>query len=131
MSKADISTKEDVILLVNTFYDRVKQDDVIGFIFHHIIGSNWSHHLPVMYSFWETVLFGVASYTGNAVGKHLHVDRKIPLETAHYERWLSLWHQTVDDLFTGPYADSAKYKAGSIIQVISKKVEMARTGRLM
>lgn len=122
----DISGRSDIELLVNTFYDKVKQDDTIGFIFHEIIGEDWSHHLPIMYSFWETVLMGKAGYTGNPIRKHTDLDKRIPLEDQHYERWQSLWNQTVDELFAGPIADDAKYKAGNMVNLINIKVKMSR-----
>jgi hemoglobin len=126
---ADILSKEDLILLVNTFYDRVRRDDVIGHIFNSIIGDDWSEHLPIMYTFWNTVLFGAEGYKGQAVGKHVEIDRKIQLHTEHYERWISLWRDTVDQLFEGPNAGLIKSKAETMLQLIRFKVEAARTGK--
>lgn len=125
----DINNRQDVEQLVNTFYDKVKADTTIGHIFQTIIGDDWSHHLPVMYSFWETVLFGKAGYVGNPIKKHIDLDKQIPLEKAHYDRWQALWNETVDTLFTGPIADDAKYKAGNMVNLISMKVVMARDGK--
>lgn len=125
----DITNRQDVEQLVNTFYDKVKADTTIGHIFQTIIGDDWSHHLPVMYSFWETVLFGKAGYVGNPIKKHIDLDKQIPLEKAHYDRWQALWNETVDALFAGPIADDAKYKAGNMVNLISMKVVMARDGK--
>src|SRR5437763_1695567 len=105
---ADIATKEDIIILVNTFYDRVRRDDVIGHIFNTIIGDDWSVHLPIMYTFWNTVLFGAEGYRGQAVGKHVEIDRKIMLHQDHYDRGIALWKGTVEQLFEGPYANLIK-----------------------
>lgn len=125
----DINNRQDVEQLVNTFYDKVKADTTIGHIFQTIIGDDWSHHLPVMYSFWETVLFGKAGYVGNPIKKHIDLDKQIPLEKAHYDRWQALWNETVDTLFAGPIADDAKYKAANMVNLISMKVVMARDGK--
>ncbi len=125
----DIQTKGDLELLVNTFYDRVKQDDTIGYIFHEIIGEDWSHHLPIMYAFWETVIFQKAGYTGNPVKKHIDIDKRIPLNEAHYTRWVELWTKTVDELFEGPNADEIKNRAALMMNLISIKVQMARQGK--
>lgn len=125
----DVSSQEDIQLLVNNFYDKVKQDDVIGFIFNTIIGSDWSYHLPVMYSFWGTVLLNEEGYKGNVMGKHLALDKQIPLEQAHYDRWIQLWEETVDSLFTGNVANTAKEKARLMIQLIAVKVNLARDGK--
>jgi len=122
----DILNRQDIELLVNTFYNKVKVDETIGYIFNEIISDDWSHHLPVMYSFWETVLFGKAGYTGNPVRKHVEIDKKMPLSQKHYDRWLLLWTQTVDTLFAGSIADEAKKKATTMLQLISMKVAMSR-----
>ena len=51
--KTDIQSRADIELLINTFYDKVKNDDVIGYIFNNVVNVNWEHHLPIMYNFWE------------------------------------------------------------------------------
>lgn len=126
---ADITSKDDLIVLVNTFYDRVRRDELIGHIFNTIIGDDWSVHLPIMYTFWNTVLFGEEGYKGQAVGKHVEIDRKIPLQPEHFERWISLWRDTVDSLFEGPNAVRIKEKALTMLQLIQFKVDAARTGK--
>ncbi len=125
----DITTRQDIELLVNTFYDKVKKDDTIGFIFNQVIGEDWSHHLPIMYSFWETVLLQKAGYTGNPVKKHIDIDKQIPLQDAHYQRWVSLWNETVDSLFEGANADEIKNRASLMMNLISIKIQMARQGK--
>ena len=125
----DIVSRGDLVTLVNTFYDRVRRDDTIGHIFNTIIGDDWSVHLPIMYTFWNTVLFGAEGYKGQAVGKHVEIDRKIMLHPEHYNRWIALWTDTVDVLFEGPNAESVKQKARTMLQLIQFKVEAVRTGR--
>jgi hemoglobin len=125
----DIASKDDLVTLVNTFYDRVKRDEVIGYIFNTIIGDDWSVHLPIMYSFWNTVLFGAEGYKGQAIGKHIEIDRKIPLTEAHFERWISLWSDTVNALFAGAKAEQIKAKAATMLHLIQFKVAAARSGK--
>lgn len=125
----DIENIKDIQVLVNEFYDKVKADEKIGYIFHEIIGEDWSHHLPVMYSFWETVLLGKAGYTGNPVKKHIDLDKQMPLKQEHYDRWLQLWKETVDTLYSGEIANDAKSKGTNMVHLISMKVTMARNGK--
>jgi hemoglobin len=126
---SDIETRQDIELLVNTFYDKVKQDETIGFIFQQIIGADWSQHLPIMYAFWETIILHKAGYTGNPVKKHIDIDQKIPLQEEHYTRWVALWTATVNSLFTGVNADEIKNRASLMMNLISIKVQMARQGK--
>ncbi|OJW82370.1 MAG: hypothetical protein BGO69_17440 [Bacteroidetes bacterium 46-16] len=127
--KKDIKNRDDIVLLVDSFYDKVKADDSIGYIFHNIIGADWSQHLPIMYQFWETILLNKPGYSGNPVKKHIEVDRKEPLEEAHYERWLELWRETTNELFEGENADEIKNRAYLMMNLIKMKVEWARLGK--
>ena len=125
----DIRDKNDIINLIDTFYTQVRGDEVIGHVFNTIIGDDWSHHLPLMYTFWNTVLFGAEGYKGNAVGKHIGIDKKIPLKTEYYERWMQLWTSTVDALFTGEIAEDAKKKALAMMKLIQFKVAHYKSGK--
>ncbi len=126
---SDIISQNDIQLLVDRFYDKVRKDQVIGLIFNTMIGDDWSHHLPIMYSFWGTVLLNKEGYKGNPIAKHVTIDKQIPLEKAHYNQWLALWEQTVDELYTGEIANHAKQKARLMMQLIEIKVDNARTGK--
>jgi len=66
--KRDIEQRSDIELLVNSFYDKVKQDIIIGYIFNDVAKVHWEHHLPVMYNFWEGVIFNKNLYDGNPHG---------------------------------------------------------------
>ena len=125
----DISTKEDIVLLVNSFYDTVKKDNILGPVFDSAIGDDWSHHLPIMYAFWGMIAFGTQGYKGNPIQKHIQLDKAYPLREEHYKQWYSYWVQTVDQLFTGEKATLVKEKAQLMLQLIQTKVEASRTGK--
>ena len=40
----DIENLKDIQLLVNTFYGRVQQDDLIGPIFNERLAGKWDYH---------------------------------------------------------------------------------------
>ena len=127
----DINSRKEIESLVDAFYEKVRKDDTIGFIFNEIVGDDWSHHLPVMYSFWETVLLHKQGYTGNPVLKHIAIDKQIPLQEQHYQRWLALWTTTIDSLYSGAVADEAKKRAFLMMNLISMKVQWAREGKTL
>jgi len=126
-TKADLEPGEAVQHLVNAFYDGAKRDAVLGPVFNKIIGDDWSSHLPVMYSFWDSVVFGLGGYKGQAVAKHIDIDRQLPLRAEHFEHWITRWNATVDSMFAGPNAELAKSKANMMLQLISFKVDYARS----
>lgn len=120
--KKDIVTRKDIELLVDAFYAKIRKDELIGFIFTDIAKVNWEKHLPIMYSFFENMLFYTGSYTGNPMELHKHVNRLFPLTEAHFTRWNLLFKTSVDELFAGERAELAKQRAKSISTVMQIKI---------
>lgn len=120
--KKDIHNREDIILLVDTFYKNVALNKQIGPIFTDVAKVDWSHHLPKMYDFWESILFGKAIYKGNPMLTHFALNEQTPLQTEAFETWKNLFFQTVDDLFAGENADLIKQKAQSIADLMHFKI---------
>ncbi len=121
--KDDIRDREDIERLVSHFYEKVKPNPVIGFIFTELVHIDWEHHIPVIVDFWETILLDNPVYKKNAMEIHYKLDKKIPLQTIHFETWLSLFHSSVDELFEGKIATLAKTRAQSIAAVMLFKME--------
>lgn len=111
-AKQLLEGRPQIILLVDSFYAKVRADELIGPIFNEQAQVNWEEHLPKLYSFWEDLLFGTANYHGRPFPPHL----KFNLKIEHFERWLSLFSQTVDDHFYGQKAEEAKARAQRIGQ---------------
>lgn len=123
--KEDIRTRGDVEKLVNEFYEKVKADELIGFIFNDIARVNWEKHLPVMYRFWENVLFYTGGYDGNPIQLHKHLNRICELKSEYFERWNELFTKTVDEMYEGENAILAKQRAMSISVVMQLKIAEA------
>lgn len=122
MVKHDIQTRDDIMILVNSFYNHVKRDKLLGPVFNDIAKINWNTHLPKMYDFWENVIFQTGSYRGNTLKVHLNLNDLSPLTSDHFEHWLVLFKITTKELFEGPNADTAMNKAESIATVIRIKL---------
>lgn len=116
--KPDLQTEADIKLLVDTFYERVNQDELLSPVFNEVAQVNWPQHLLVMYAFWSSVLFGSMGYKGRPFPKHM----RLPLTQEHFNRWLLLFTQAVDDLYSGPVASQAKQKAKSIAHIFQMKM---------
>jgi len=121
--KKDISSRQDIEQLIIAFYEKVKPDPTIGFIFTEIIPINWEHHIPVIVDFWEGILLDNPVYQKNAMEVHYHLNNQIPLQKVHFETWLTLFRSTVDELFEGKIADLAKTRAKSIADVMQFKMD--------
>ena len=118
----DIENRKDIEQLIDTFYAKVRADELIGFIFNDIARVNWQKHLPVMYDFWENIIFYTNNYSGNPMMVHMHLNQRTPLTKEHFERWLQLFTSTVDELVEGAKATTAKEKAQSIAAIIQIKI---------
>jgi hemoglobin len=123
---SDIVTREDIAALVDRFYERIRADEVLGPIFDDVARVDWAAHLPKMYDFWDSVLFGRAAFKGNPLGAHRALARLTPLARSDFDRWVGLFHRTVDDLFDGPMADEAKFRASRIAMVMHHHVALDR-----
>lgn len=120
--KKDIDNRADIIVLVDTFYQNVALNKQIGPIFTDIAKVDWSHHLPKMYDFWESILFGKAIYKGNPMLSHFALNERTPLQHEQFETWKNLFFHNVDDLFEGPNAELIKQKAQSIADLMHFKI---------
>ena len=126
----DIRTREDVERLVESFYAQATADDTIGHLFTDVARVDFARHLPLMYDFWETLLFGVRKYRGNAMRAHFDLNDRVPLVAEHFRRWLQIWEGTVDALFAGENAESAKEKARYIARSIQLRLGAATATRI-
>jgi hemoglobin len=115
----EIQDRKDIELLVNSFYLKVNKDLLLSPIFNQTAAVNWEKHLPVMYDFWATMLLGDKSYRGNPFMKHI----PLPVDKTHFDRWLQLFLETVDEHFTGEVAEEAKTRARNIAGVFQYKLE--------
>jgi hemoglobin len=113
----DIENKDDVTLLVNQFYGKVLQDPSLKDFFKHL---DFEAHKPKMIHFWAFVLLDEPNYTTNVTEKHLNM----PLKQAHFDRWLQLFEETIDELFEGEKADLAKQRAFTIAWTIGNKMNV-------
>jgi hemoglobin len=118
----DITTQDDIKLLVDSFYEKVNRDPLLAPIFNNLARVNWAEHLPTMYSFWSSLLFNDPTYKGQPWPKHAI----LPVNLQHFERWLSLFKHTVREHFSGPKAIQAMNVAASIADTFQNRMQLVR-----
>jgi hemoglobin len=121
--QADIESRADCERLVRAFYEKALADPIIGFIFVDVARLDLDAHVPVIASFWETILLGAKSYGGGAFAVHAHLHGKVHLQEGHFKRWLGLWFATVDELFAGPRAEQAKIHAARVASAFHDRLQ--------
>jgi len=117
MYKKDITTLDDVKLLVDTFYGKVREDALLQPIFDRVIQDNWPEHLAKMYRFWQTVLLDEHTYSGSPFMPHA----KLPISGEHFNQWISLFHGTLDEHFEGSKVEEAKKRSKQMATMFEYK----------
>jgi hemoglobin len=120
--RKDILTVEDVRNLVDTFYAKVREDDTLGPIFNERIQNHWPQHLEKLTRFWQTVLLEDHTYFGSPFPPHAD----LPVDHTHFARWLSIFSETIDELFEGEKAKEAKWRAGKMAEMFQYKIDYYR-----
>ena len=115
----DIKDIQSIRIFVDEFYSLVRQDAILGPIFEKAVKDNWTLHLEKMYTFWNAALFGVAGFRGNPFAKHapLAIDEK------HFDRWLELFNETIDQHFKGHVATDAKNRAALMATMFLSRLQ--------
>ena len=83
-------------VLVDTFYERVRDDPELGPIFNDVIGGNWDAHLQTMVKFWSSVMLSSGVYKGTPMPKHVVLK---DLKEEHFDVWLGHFSTTTTELF--------------------------------
>ena len=120
--KKDIETRNDIESLLNDFYKKAFKDDLIGRFFTEVVPLNLETHLPLIADFWESVLLDGKGYRKNVMEIHRDISNKSKIEKEHFDRWVKLFNETVNNFFEGPKANLAKQRATSIATMMNIKI---------
>ena len=118
----DLDTPEEIAEMVRRFYADVAQDDLLGPIFNDVAGVDWSEHLLKLTAFWCRALLDRPGYAGNPFRSHALVHAKRAFTPAHFERWLALFHETLELGWTGPRVEQAAALADNVARVHSHQL---------
>lgn len=120
--KPDIQSRDDLLKIMQAFYDKLLADPVMAPIFLEVAKIDLEEHLPILVDFWDSILFFTASYKGNAMEPHLRLHDEFPLKKEHFKRWLAFFNLSVDELHEGEKATLMKDRAKSIALLMEVKV---------
>lgn len=118
----DLDSPEEIAEMVRRFYADVAQDELLGPMFNDVAKVDWSEHLPKLTAFWCRALLGLPGYSGNPFQAHAEVHRRRAFTAAHFQRWLSLFHETLELGWIGPSADRAAELADNVARVHSQQL---------
>jgi hemoglobin len=112
--RGDLDDRSAIHDLVVAFYREVVFDELLAPVFTEVAEVDWSEHIPKLIDFWCRVLLGEPGYRGAVLAAHLRIHDLEPLRIEHFDRWHSLWVDTIDARWRGPIANLAKDHAARI-----------------
>jgi len=121
----DISSREDIKLIITEFYKELVSDVKMRPFFEEIIEKNQlESHLETITDFWQDILLETALYENNVLQKHLTIDKKMKFKKEHFEKWLAYLSSTIATFFEGRVAEKMKARARSIATVMQLKMNL-------
>jgi len=104
---------EKIREMVELFYSRTQQDDLLGPIFQERV-ADWDAHYEKMTRFWSSATMRVGTYSGRPIEAHSFGG----FTKVHFDRWVTMFTTTANDVFTPGDAkiltDLAKRMASTI-----------------
>ncbi len=119
----DIETREDILLIMREFYEKLLVDKTISFFFTKItsINKHLEDHFDILATFWEQSLFMKGGYSNNMFQIHKNIHEKQPFSKEHFEIWINHLYNTIDTHFQGKVAEQMKTNALSMATVMQIK----------
>lgn len=119
----DIENRDDIILIMRNFYDRLLKDQSINFFFTKAtdVDQHLEKHFDILATFWEQGLFLTGGYSNNMFQIHKDIHDKHPFTHEHFEIWLDYLYTSIDESFDGPKADQMKKMALNMATVMRIK----------
>jgi hemoglobin len=118
----DIRKPKDIQRVINAFFKKVRKDQLLSPYFADKTKEEWDVFLPVMYSFWENALFYSGGYSGNPMQRHMEMNAAHSFSAIHYERWLQLLTESIDERYAGEKAEMMKERARNISTIMQVKL---------
>lgn len=120
--KKEIKAMADIRFVVDEFYNKVRQDNLLAPIFNPILKGRWPEHLEKMYTFWQTILLGEHTYSGYPFHPHAH----LPVGKEHFDRWIGLFFETLESRYEGENVLVAKRQAEKMATLFQMRIEFIR-----
>ena len=115
----DIETRKDLEFLLAEFYRIAMKDSEIG---HHFVNLDLESHLPLIVDFWEKILFKKPVYFGNPLAVHKILHKKSPLTELHFQRWVTIFSETIEKHFQGEISENAQARAKIIAHTLNQRL---------
>jgi hemoglobin len=120
--KNDIATREEIESFLRTFYQKAFADEFIGRFFTEVVPLDLQTHIPVIASFWESIVFNTQGYRKNVMAVHRHIHHLSQIKKEHLDRWVKIFTDTLDESHEGARTELMKQRARSIATLMDIKL---------
>jgi hemoglobin len=121
----DIESREDILVIMRQFYNKLLADESISFYFTNItdVDQHLEHHFELLATFWEQSLFMKGGYSNNMFQIHKELHEKHKFTKDHFDTWLKHFYNSIDAHFAGTYALQMKTNALNMATVMQIKFQ--------
>jgi hemoglobin len=120
--KRDLDSRREIHDLVIDFYREIVFDPLLGPVFGEAAEVDWAEHIPRLIDYWARVLLRDPSYDGHILRPHQHVHELQSFEPEYFDRWYALFTASVDQRWSGPFADAAKDHAARMAGTLARRI---------
>jgi len=118
----DIQNREHIDKVVRLFYDKLLSNELMKPIFLDAVKIDFEEHFGILVDFWDNILFYTGAYQRNAMMPHLDLHKVFPLKKVHFDTWLTLFEDSINELYEGEKANQAIERARSIGTIMQMKL---------
>lgn len=119
----DVDTIEEITELVTRQYVDVVQDDLLQPYFDFGPGFiDWQAHIAAVTDYWAHVLLYAPGYEIDVIESHRHHHDLEAFTPEAFDRWLQIFHDTIDGGWTGPRATIAKKRATGMAWAMAQRL---------
>jgi len=124
--KKDVESRQDIEDFLQAFYKKAFADELIGHFFTEVVPLDLKTHIPIIASFWESIVFNTHGYRKNVMEVHQHIHNLSKIQKEHLDRWVQLFTETLDGLFEGSKTELMKQRAKSIATLMDIKLNLSQ-----
>lgn len=118
----DLDTTGEVYEMVTRQYVDVVQDELLEPYFNFEPGFiDWLAHIESVSDYWCHVLLYAPGYEIDVIEVHRPLHDTDPFTPELFDRWLEIFHDTVDGGWTGPHAERAKSRATGMAWAMAQR----------
>lgn len=118
----DLDTVDEILEMVTRQYVDVVQDDTLEPYFNFNPGFiDWQAHIATVADYWNHVLLLTPDYDIDTIENHRKLHEHVPFTPELFDRWLQIFHDTIDGGWTGPTAHTAKKRATGMAWAMAQR----------